>query len=350
MMAFTNFVNELVFYATSDLAVPDYLFKVVGKCSGKIKLFNASPISDPDCPFLIFEIEISELENLNNGVVDLPEGEYDLTLYDQTIIFNKDISLTNSVLSQNELIVRTDAKSMSFTVSSLTNTNSVHLNSADENVEHLDFSDNYNSLVTGNWSFMTLFKKGLLKRGEIIDKASGAVFSFFLEVSTTDTIIFTICNLDCTQVAAWETTEKVTNEDWNRFALIYDKRKDYTYRTSIFLNGTALTVNLTVLTGLPEIEANSQNIEMGQHFGGGAFWKGFFDEIILISKNISTTELKAIDDKYVTGKSADVLDVFNPEVWLRIDGSSNPNLANLGTGVGVTMISMEAGDITTDVL
>jgi len=107
MIAFVASNNDLVFYATSDLVTPGYLFKVVGKCSGEVKLFNAVPTSDPDCNFLIFDIELNTVEDLDNGIVDLPEGEYDLTLYDQTILLNKDVALTNSILSTNELIVRT---------------------------------------------------------------------------------------------------------------------------------------------------------------------------------------------------------------------------------------------------
>lgn len=102
-----NSTSTWVFYEVN--ALPNFLFEATEKCSGVVKLFNATNLATSGCGFLEFLIEevTAGVEDLDDGKVKFIAGQWEVKLYQQASATNKDPSLA-TFLKEQYLVVYSD--------------------------------------------------------------------------------------------------------------------------------------------------------------------------------------------------------------------------------------------------
>ena len=106
-----NQTNTRVFYLTSSLESPYYLFRLVSKVTAQEVTFICTDKNSIACPFItvdITEVGYTGTENLTNAEVKLNTGSYKLYIYDQSSNINLDYTLTNELLKEINCYVMTD--------------------------------------------------------------------------------------------------------------------------------------------------------------------------------------------------------------------------------------------------
>lgn len=90
-------------------SLPSFLFEATEKCSGLIKLFNATNLAPANCDFIEFLVRevTAGVEDLDNADVIFIAGEWTVKIYEQISATNKDPSLA-TFIKQQELKVKSD--------------------------------------------------------------------------------------------------------------------------------------------------------------------------------------------------------------------------------------------------